>query len=100
MTGKQHQKYPGHTANNIIIHEFLLIHLHNSGHNGGKSADDGQKPGKYNGLSAMFIIKSFRIVEMFLLEEEIIFSLKKVVSAFFPKPISGHISQNATDGNQ
>src|SRR5450755_3185251 len=94
MTGKQHQEYPGHATDDIIEHEFPFFHLNDACHDGSKSADDGQEACKNDGLSPVFFVKGFCIEEVFLLKQQVVFSRKKIVAAFLPKPVSYHISHD------
>ncbi len=68
MSRKQHEKNPGNASDDIIIHKFPLLHLYDARYDWRKCPDDGQKSGEYDGLSAMFIIKCFCIVEVLFLE--------------------------------
>ncbi len=100
MTRKKHRKNPGHAAYNVIVSEFLFIHAHNACNDGSKRSDNWHKPSEHNGLAAMLVIKFFRIVQISLLEQKIVFSMEQERTALLAEPLAHHVPGDTAQRNQ
>ena len=99
MACKKHGYRPGNTTYNIVKHKLLSIHFYNTGNNGCKGADDGQKPCYYDGACPVFFIKIMRLFQVPFFKKEAVFSFVKGWAAFKAKPIANGIAQNTTDNH-
>src|SRR5690606_42129737 len=73
MSCKDQRKGPENGSHNIIKKELSPIHVHNSGHNGGKCTDYRKKPCHNHSQGTMLFKKIMCLFQIFLFEKETVF---------------------------
>lgn len=69
ITAENKKEDPGDSPDDIEGNETLVGHLSDAGDKGRKGPDDGNKPGKDDRFSAVFLVEAMGAVEMFPVQE-------------------------------
>ena len=91
---------PGYTAKRAEQHEQPITHQTDAGDKRGEGANDGQKAGEYDGLTAVLFVECMRLVEMLALDQLGVGSTEQTHSDQPAYPVVGVITTKGSQNQQ
>src|SRR3989344_2054810 len=93
VAAKKKQRHPKSAAHNVVINELGVVHLADTGDEGGKCPHDRHETSQDNRRPTVFIIKGLRFMEIFLLQQSVV-ALKNLRADEVTDPIVDRIPKD------
>jgi len=89
----------GNIADGVVDDKFAVVHVASASGDGYKGADDGYKVGDQHGFAAIFFIKYFGALDVFLAEYDAIFLAEQARPKAFANLVAYIVTSNCRQGN-